>query len=276
MRINIISILTLMLTVIFIEIPRAISAENDWYISVSRNNLSGVNIPTPHDPAVIVSSVTNISSGKIIVYNFDAENFPGFYDARGQNKEPYNIPEILRDVPDLWKDQGALFKKVGAEMNMDPYALAAYCVFESYNEITHKFNTHHIDGVATGIASTQVTDVRGGKVPGLSVRLPRDISQAKTMLLKNPEYGLRFLAAEFKAWYYGGDFFKNYYGEEMYNRIFGEKNFQGYHDLAKTFPRVAVPGWTNPNKSMGNYGTQAQYVSRAYVLYNAFRSADKN
>ncbi|MCX5785078.1 MAG: hypothetical protein NTX59_05270 [Elusimicrobia bacterium] len=255
---------------------QAESAQSSDFESALSGNISEVQVVMPPAAPEQVQTEAAPSFGRLVTYDFYAESFPGFYDARGQNKEPYNIPEILRDVPELWKAQGALFKKVGMAMEMDPYALASYCVFESYNEIDHEFNVNHLDGVAAGIASTQASDVLGGRVPGLSVRIPKQLSNAKTMLLNNPEYGLRFLAAEFKAWYYGGDFFRNYYGDEMFNRLFETEYFQGYHDLAKSFPRVAVPGWTKPNKARRNYGTQAQYVSRAYVLYNAFRAADKN
>ncbi len=252
-------------------------AQNSGFESALLGNISDVDVPVPQTaPEAVEQPGAAKSMGRLVTLDFYAERFPDFYDARGQNKEPYNIPEILRDVPGMWKAQGALFKKVGAAMEMDPYALAAYCVFESYNENDHEFNVEYLDGAAAGIASTQATDVRGGKVPGLNARLPGDASKAKTVLRNNPEYGLRFLAAEFKAWYYGGDFFRNYYGDEMYNRLFADEYFQGYHDLAKSFPRVAVPGWTKPNKARRNYGTQAQYVSRAYALYNAFRAADKN
>lgn len=246
---------------------------------ISFDNLMS-NLPKPSDelPAMAAPAAVDVqpraaaqSSG---LYTFNAPGFPGFYDASSSNIDPYNIPEIVRDIPEMWKEFGPLFKKAGAAMEMDPYALAAYCVFESYNEKTHTFNPGHLDGTAAGIASTQAKDVNGGKIPGLDIRLPRDISGTKTVLRDNPEYGLRFLAAEFKAWYLGGDHFINYYGEELYRKIFGGGDFQGYRDLAKAFPRVALPGWKKPGERKGNYGTQAQYVSRAYVLYNAFRSAD--
>ncbi len=187
-------------------------------------------------------------------FTFNATSFPGFYDASNDKTSVYNIPAILKDTQNMWDSYGQLFKKVGAELDMDPYALATYCVFESYNSNTHNFNTRMKDfegGMyAAGIAATQAQDVKGKKVPGLNVYLPNDTLKAAETLRDNPEYGIRYLAEEFKG----------YYSKEK--------------DLAKVFPKVAFPSWGDPNKSRGNYGTQAQYVSRAYVFYNAFRSVD--
>lgn len=241
-------------------------------------NIFNVPVPMPSGAPEAVEDKDAPASGSLVVYDFNAERFPGFYDARRQNMEPYNIPEIVKDVPKMWKTYGGLFKKVGMAMEMDPYALAAYCVFESYDERPKRrsYNTRHKDGSASGIASTQAQYVKGGRVPGLKIRLPGSEEAASEVLRDNPEYGLRFLAAEFKAWYYGGDFFIACYDERLYNKLF-PGGFQGYHDLAKSFPRVASPTWTDPDRKVNSsYRTQPEYVSRAYVLYNAFRSADRN
>jgi len=231
----------------------------------------GAAVPEAAPEIILPEQETRGAAGPFI---FRADDFPGYYDASRENREPYNIPEILRDIPGMWEDYGQLFRKVGSDLGMDPYALAAYCVFESYHEGRHTFNVRHLDGGASGIASTQAGDVRGGLVPGLKVRIPRDLGAAKQALRSNPEYGVRYLAAEFRAWYLGGDYFRNYYGDQMYNRLFGAAGFSGYRDLARTFPRVAYPGWSKPGQKKGNYGTQAQYVSRAHALYKAFRAAD--
>ena len=50
MRINIISILTLMLTVIFTEVPRVVPDENDWSGSFFKN-AGNVSIPVPDSPS---------------------------------------------------------------------------------------------------------------------------------------------------------------------------------------------------------------------------------
>jgi hypothetical protein len=249
------------------------SAQND-FDSALLGNIPDAQVPVPQGAPEDGPAGKAPSVAQLVTYGFYAESFPKYYDARGQNLEPYNIPEILRDIPEMWKSYGPLFKKVGTAMEMDPYALAAYCVFESYNEKTHTFNTRHLDDTAAGIASTQAQYVRGGKVPGLNVRLPRDEEMAKTVLRNNPEYGLRYLAAEFKAWYFGGKYFTSCYDENLYYKLF-PGGFGGYHDLARSFPRVALPAWTDPNSAPNRaYRTQAQYVSRAYALYKAFRAAD--
>jgi len=252
------------------------SAQSSGFEASLAQDISSMQVDIPAAVPEISRTGPEGASAGAGAYVFQAESFPGFYNAASQNKDPYNIPEIVRDIPAMWRDYGVLFRKVGAAMEMDPYALASYCVFESYNEKKHTFNIRHLDGAAAGIASTQVNDVKGGLVPGLNVRLPRDPSRARQVLRDNPEYGLRYLAAEFKAWYLGGDYFRGYYGGELYRKIFGDSDFRGYRDLAKTFPRVALPGWRKPGESKGNYGTQPQYVSRAYVLYKAFSSADSN
>jgi len=237
-------------------------------------DLSGFGAAIPEAVPEILLPEREPGGGAAGPFVFRAGEFPGFYDASRENREPYNIPEILRDIPGMWKEYGQLFRKVGSDLGMDPFALAAYCVFESYHEGRHTFNIRHLDGGAAGIASTQAGDVRGGLVPGLKTRIPRDLAAAKQALRANPEYGVRYLAAEFRAWYLGGDYFRGYYGDQMYNRLFGAVGFAGYRDLARTFPRVAYPGWSKPGAPKGNYGTQAQYVSRAHALYTAFRSAD--
>jgi len=254
------------------------AAESSGFEEALLGNISAVPVAAPSGSPEAVEDKDAPAFGRLVVYDFYAERFPGFYEASHQNMEPYNIPEILKDVPKMWKTYGELFKKVGMAMEMDPYALAAYCVFESYDERPKKrnYNTRHKDGPASGIASTQAQYVKGGKVPGLKIRLPRSQEEASEVLRDNPEYGLRFLSAEFKAWYYGGDFFIACYSEKLYYKLF-PGGFQGYHDLAKSFPRVASPAWTDPDsEANSSYRTQPEYVSRAYVLYKAFRAADKN
>lgn len=188
-------------------------------------------------------------------FPFNASSFPGFYDASREKGKTYNIPKILEDVPRMWASYGPTFKKVGAELGVDPYALAAYCVFESYNSRTGNYNPRMKDFApkynmyAAGIAATQAQYVKGTKVPGLQVRFPKDLLETAEVLRNNPEYGIRYLASQFKT-------------------AFGKTQ-----DLAQAFPKVAYPAW-KPGASMGAYGTQAQYVSRAYVFYQAFRRAD--
>lgn len=197
---------------------------------------------------------TQLGAPTLSTFTFNASSFPGFYDASNDKSKAYNIAAIVKDKQNMWSSYGALFKKVGSELGMDPYALAAYCVFESYSSDKHNFNTRmveHEGGMcAAGIAATQAQDVMGTKVPGLNISLPNSTFKAAETLRANPEYGIRYLAKEFKG----------YYSKEK--------------DLAKAFPKVAYPNWKDPNKSLGNYGTQAQYVSRAFVFYNAFRAAD--
>jgi hypothetical protein len=53
MRINIISILTLMLAIIFTEVPRAVPDENDWAGSFFKN-AGNVSIPVPDSPSPTV------------------------------------------------------------------------------------------------------------------------------------------------------------------------------------------------------------------------------
>lgn len=188
-------------------------------------------------------------------FSFKAPDFPGFYDASKDKSSTYNIPAILKDVPAMWASYGDLFKKIGTEFNVDPYALAAYCVFESYNSRTGNYNPRMKDFApkynmyAAGIAATQAQYVKGSRVPGLKVSFPKELLKTVALLREKPEYGIRYLATQFKAAY--------------------AKN----KDLAKTFPKVAYPAW-KPGRSMGAYGTQAQYVSRAYVFYQAFRKTD--
>ena len=269
------NIKTLILSIALFFTPGAFAQGSDFDAGFPMDISSvQVDLPQPVPETVPDEDEKSGEAGGDGGFVFAAEEFPGYYNADGQNKDPYNMPEILRDIPAMWKEHGLVFKKVAVDRKMDPYALAAYCVFESYNEKTHRFNARHLDGVASGIASTQANDVKGGKVPGLDVRLPKSISETKTVLRNNPEYGIRFLAEEFKAWYYGGEYFLKYYGPELHRKLFGNTDFQGYRDLAKSFPRVALPGWTDAKKQKGNYGTQAQYVSRAYSLYKAFKTAD--
>ncbi|MFZ2957288.1 MAG: hypothetical protein WA705_10400 [Candidatus Ozemobacteraceae bacterium] len=203
-------------------------------------------------------SVSGSKQGKdstVPEFAFKAADFPGFYDASRDKSSAYNVPGILKDIPKMWKSYGSMFKKVGAELGVDPYALATFCIFESYNSLTHTYNPRMKDFApksnmyGAGIAATQAQDVKGTKVPGLSVSFPKDALGTAKVLWDKPEYAVRCLAAEFKGYY------------------------SNTNDLAKTFPKVAFPNW-KPKASMGAYGTQAQYVSRAYVFYKAFRSAD--
>lgn len=207
-------------------------------------------------------------------WNFPAQAFPGFYLANQDRSPAYHVDKILKDLPQIWerpwsKDlpspsdksrsqetYGALFKRIAAETGTDPYALAAYCIFESYHSGRQSFNPRmqEIGGGmhAAGIAATQAQDWKGKKIPGTAQRFPNTIKATATVLRSHPEYGLRCLAAEFKSAYR-----------------------QKGQDLAKTFPSVAYPAWKNPAESKGNYGTQAQYVSRAFALYQGFAAADQ-
>lgn len=216
-------------------------------------------------------------------WNFPAKKFPGFRQAAGDKTKVYNFPAIIRDIPAIWdrpwsKDMrpdqtpahspkatgpkpgketyGELFKRIGSEIGADPHALAAYCVFESYNSQKHSFNPAMQDvggGMhASGIAATQAQDWKGRKIPGLETRFPTSIKATAALLAKRPDYALRCLAEEFKKAYASTG-----------------------QNLAKTFPKVAYPSWGNPSRVRGNYGTQAQYVSRAHALYQAFKAADK-
>lgn len=188
-------------------------------------------------------------------FDFKAATFPGFYDASRDKSNAYNVPAIVKDIPNMWKSYGSMFKKIGAELGVDPYALAAYCIFESYNSLTHTFNPRMKDFApkanmyGAGIAATQAQDVKGTKVPGLNVSFPKDNLGTAKLLWEKPEYAIRCLAVEFRD------------------------SYKKTGDLAKTFPKVALPGW-KPKSSAGAYGTQAQYVSRAFVFYKAFRAAD--
>ena len=228
---------------------------------VSSSDTPAVRVPgsvTPVKQAETENSEPKAVAAKVDIYNFKAKSFPGFYNASRDQSSAYNLPGILKDVPKMWASYGTLFKKIGAELGADPYALAAFCVFESYNSRTHNYNPKMRDYApgdgmyAAGIAATQAQDVKGTKVPGLAVYFPKSVSETAEMLRNKPEYAIRCLAIEFK------------------------NSYKKTGDLAKTFPLVAFPAWKNPAKSMGAYGTQKQYVSRAFVLYNAFRSADGN
>jgi hypothetical protein len=211
------------------------------------------------------------------VWNFLAEKVRKFYDASTERTASYNFPKILEDVPAIWdrpvssdirrfyqtsavsvkpkETYGELFKRVGTELGVDPYALAAYCVFESYNSKTHTYNPHMTESArgmyAAGIAATQAQDWRGKTIPGLTKKFPARRDETIRVLRANPEYSLRCLAAEMK-----------------------ERYAENGNDLAKAFPLTAYPAWGNPDRSRGNYGTQAQYVSRAYALYEEFKKTD--
>jgi hypothetical protein len=189
-------------------------------------------------------------------YTFNARQFPGFYDASKDKDAVYNIEKIAKDAPKMWAEYGDVFKKVGKELGVDPQAMAAYCCFESYHSGRGTFNPNagarHGNMVAAGIAQTQAQNWAGKEVPGLSgVRFPDSIEGTAAMLKANPEYSIRCLATIMKGQY--------------------DKNGQ---DLAKSFPLTAYPAWGDPSRRRGAYGDQATYVSRAFVLYNAFRQAD--
>lgn len=210
-------------------------------------------------------------------WNFFAQRVKTFYDASKDRTNAYNFPEILKDVPAMWKrpvqldirptykaaattiqsseSYGELFKRVGLELGVDPYALATYCVFESYNSAKGSYNPHMREVAggmhAAGIAATQAQDWKGRKIPGTDKTFPKTLEATAKLLRANPEYGVRCLAAELKHWY----------------------DATG-QDLAKAFPKTAYPAWGSPDKSRGNYGTQAQYVSRAFALYEQFKKAD--
>jgi hypothetical protein len=206
-------------------------------------------------------------------WNFQAKQFPGFYPAGKDRSPAYHFEKILKDLPQIWErpwsgdlsagkgktpsqeSYGELFKRIGAETGTDPFALAAYCIFESYHSGRQTFNPRmqEIGGGmhAAGIAATQAQDWKGKKIPGLNQRFPATIKATASVLRNHPEYSLRCLAAEFKQTY-------------------ANKG----QDLAKTFPGVAYPAWKNPAESKGNYGTQAQYVSRAFALYQGFQAAN--
>jgi hypothetical protein len=210
-------------------------------------------------------------------WNFVVSQVKRFYDASKERTKAYDFPQILKDVPAIWdrrvasdirqayraaavsvkpaETYGQLFKRIGAELGVDAHALAAYCVFESYNGAQHSFNPHMRESAggmhAAGIAATQAQDWKGRLIPGTQQRFPKTLEGTMRMLRANPEYGVRCLAAELKQTYQAaGD------------------------DLAKAFPKTAYPAWGNPERARGNYGTQAQYVSRAHVLYQAFKQAD--
>lgn len=187
---------------------------------------------------------------------FSPHQVPGFYDAGHDQSAAYNLAAIQRDVPAMWKKYGPLFKKVGVAVGADPYAMAAYCVFESYNSRMRTFNPRMIDigagMVGAGLAATQAQDWKGRQIPGTKLRFPKSTLGTAAMLRKNPEYGLRCLASEMR-----------------------DARTATGGDLARVFPAVAYPAWGSPRTVRGNYGTQAQYVSRAYVLYQAFQAADR-
>ena len=232
-------------------------------------NLLGLAGSAPEKPVDSFDGPANAPRWK-----FSAASFPGFYDASHEASSSYNFAQIIKDIPTIWnkpysqdvsstfKDSfaklggkpnetyGALFTRIGAEMGVDPCALAAYCVFESYNSNTHSFNPQMKDVsgsmYAAGMAATQAQDWKGCKIPGLDQRLPSNVEDAAWQLRASPEYAVRCLASEFK----------DAYGATG--------------DLARAFPRVAYPSWKDPGKSMGAYGTQAEYVSRAWALYQAF------
>jgi hypothetical protein len=151
---------------------------------------------------------------------------------------------------------GELFKRVGRELGVDPYGLAAYCIFESYNSKTGSFNAHHKDSTAIGVGSTQVgeNDTAAGKrVPGLAHFLPWSAQAAVMQLRAMPEFSVRFLAKEF---------------------LDRSREGQLNQNLAEVLPAVAYPAWGNPTRVRGNYGNRNDYVRAARLLYEAFVRAD--
>jgi hypothetical protein len=210
---------------------------------------------------------------------WNPQALPWFYDARFDVTKSFNFLEIIAAAPEIWRrpvgedirdrlrtnflrlggradeTYGQLFTRIGEEMGVDPYAMAAACVFESYNSETSSFNPHMQDVAghmhAAGIAATQAQDVKGSQVPGLKLRLPQSRAAAATHLRSSPELSVRFFAAELRTAL----------------RVDG--------DLGRALVRVAVPDWRDPMRARGNYGTQAQYQSRLYALYQAFRAAER-
>ncbi|PIQ27066.1 hypothetical protein COW36_14300 [bacterium (Candidatus Blackallbacteria) CG17_big_fil_post_rev_8_21_14_2_50_48_46] len=232
---------------------------------------SNPSLQTPRQgKALAVQSLVDIPAD-FPIWNFKAKSFPGFYPAGQDRSSAYHFAEIQKDLPAIWQrpwsqdlpqakthsgeTYGQLFKRIGAEIGADPYALAAYCIFESYHSGKHSFNPRMQEigkGMhAAGLAATQAQDWKGRQIPGLEKRFPTSTQATASLLRNHPEYSLRCLAAEFK------------------------QTYQRKADLAKTFPGVAYPAWGKPSISRGNYGTQAQYVSRAHVLYQGFRAADQ-
>ncbi len=208
-------------------------------------------------------------------WSFKPDTVRGTYDARAERTPTYDFPTIIAQVPAIWERRvaadmrldlrkrsttlrpqetyGQLFERIGTELGVDPCALAAFCVFESYDAARGSFNPHMREVgrgmLAAGIAATQAQDWRGKLIPGLTRRLPKTKEATATMLRANPEYALRCLAAEMKVPYAANG------------------------DLAKAFPLVAYPAWGDPRRQRGNYGNVAQYVSRAHALYQAFVGA---
>jgi hypothetical protein len=210
----------------------------------------------PAAPTGPTAPVTPGTGGTAPQYTFNARAFPGFYDASNDGDRIYNIAKMAKDAPKMWAEYGETFKKVGQELGVDPQALAAYCCFESYRGDWGTFNPNasasHGRMVAAGIAQTQAQDWAGREVPGLpGVRFPGDVAGTAAMLKANPEYGIRCLAT-----------------------IMKEKYDNNGQDLARAFPLTAYPSWGDPSIRRGAYGDQATYVSRAFVLYNAFREAE--
>lgn len=208
-------------------------------------------------------------------WSFRPDTVRGTYDARADRTPTYDFPAIIAQVPATWdrkvsqdlrpdvrrrsttlrpqETYGELFGRIGEAMGVDPFALAAFCVFESYDARRGSFNPQMREAaagmLAAGIAATQAQDWRGKRVPGLPIRFPRDQEATASLLRANPEYGLRCLAAELKH------------------------RYEQSRDLAAAFPKTAFPAWGDPRIKRGNYGDVAQYVSRAHALYEAFSAA---
>lgn len=245
--------------------------------------------PTPRPPARAASPVKAAGTTPLVRdtfertkvagptprWSFQPDTVRGTYDARAERTPAYDFPVIIAQVPAMWERRvtgdmradarkrstslraketyGQLFERVGKEFGVDPCALAAYCVFESYDAKRGSFNPamREVGGrmLAAGIAATQAQDWRGQLIPGLTRRFPKGKEATASILRANPEYALRCLAAEMKA------------------------RYKTSGDLAKAFPLVAYPAWGDPKHKRGNYGDVAQYVSRAHALYQAFVGA---
>ena len=65
-------------------------------------DLSGFGAAIPGAAPEILLPGREPGGGAAGSFVFRAGEVPGFYDASRENREPYNIPEILRDIPGMW------------------------------------------------------------------------------------------------------------------------------------------------------------------------------
>jgi peptidoglycan hydrolase-like protein with peptidoglycan-binding domain len=135
------------------------------------------------------------TDGDAPTWTFGAEAFPGYRDARDE------VAGKLDAVPGVWKAWGPLFEAVGADLQVDPHALAAYCMFESFNESMDNLNPTAMNGVAGGIAQTQSQYWHGKQVPGLDVYFPDGQEETRDALRAHPEWSARCLASIMKEKY---------------------------------------------------------------------------